>query len=98
MAHGSDDEVDPIFRSEQLGDAFLGGPSSAFLVFGLQRVLDPDALQDFRGRNSTGRQNRIMPLSDRLYNAQDAVVGDADDVAGNASSASSRSLNMIGAA
>ena len=83
LAHGADDEVRADLGAEQLGDAFLGQAVERLLqVFGLERILDPDALEDFRGEVGQAGEADQAALRQAVADAQHAVVRDADHVAG----------------
>ena len=51
-------------------------------MLGLQRVLHADPLQDFRGEVGQAREADGPGLRQAVAHPQDAVVGDADDIAG----------------
>ena len=83
LADGADDEVRADLGAEQLGDAFLGQALQRLLqVLGLERILDPHALQDFRREVGQAGEADRPALRQAVADAQHAVVGDADDVAG----------------
>ena len=82
LAHGADDEVRADAGPEQLGDALLGQAFQRFLqVLGLQRILHPHALEDFRGEVGQAGEPQGPAFRETVAHPKDAMVGDADHVA-----------------
>ena len=70
-------------RQEQLHDALLRHLLQGLAQFlGLHRVADLDPAQDFRRETRHAAKHQILALGQRVADAQRAVVGNADDVAG----------------
>src|SRR5262249_27364915 len=69
--------------AEYLGDALLGEiVERALELFGLHRILQPHAAQDLGREIGDASDLARLALGQRVADAQHAVVGHADDVAG----------------
>lgn len=83
---GADDADDPVstqHRAEDLGDTFLGEVfEGAAELFGFHRVGQDDAAEDFGGEAGDAGETEGFAFGQRVAHAERAVVGDADDVAG----------------
>ena len=70
-------------RQEHLHDAFLGHLLQRVAqLLGLHRVGEFDAAQDFRREARHAAKHDILALAHRVADAQQAVIGNADDIAG----------------
>ena len=82
----ADDTNDPVGaggRAEDLGDAFFGEIFEGFAhLFGAHGVGEADAAENFRSEVWDAGEAEGFAFGERVTNAQGAVVGDADDVAG----------------
>ena len=72
-----------VLRAEQLDDAFFGQLlESLAKLLGFHRVVEPDAAKDFGGEIGDTDEIERFVFRQRVADAERAVVGDADDVAG----------------
>ena len=82
-ADHADDGRRAVLRREQLHHALLGHLLQRFLqLLRLHRVAEPHAAQDFRREVRHAAEQDVLALGQRVADAQRAVVGDADHVAG----------------
>ena len=74
---------EPSVRAEHLHHALLGQLLQRLLqLLGLHRVGQPHAAQDFRREARHADEVEVLALGQRVADAQRAVVGNADHVAG----------------
>ncbi len=82
-ADDADDGRRAVLRLEQLHHAFLGHLLQRFLqLLRLHGVAEADAAQDFRREIGHAAEQDVLALGQRVADPERAVVGDADDVAG----------------
>ena len=82
-ADDADDRRRAVERQEHLDHALLGHLLQRLAeLLGLHGVLDADAAQDFRREARHAAEGQGLALGQRVADAQRAVIGDADDVAG----------------
>ena len=75
--------ADAVAWAEQLHDAFLGQFDQRLAqLLRFHRVVQPDPAEDFRREIRHADEGDILALGQRIADPQGAVVGDADDVAG----------------
>ena len=82
-ADDADDRRRAVMRQEHLHDAFFRHLLQRLAqLLGLHRVGELDPAQDFRGEARHAAKDDLLALGQRVADAQEPVIGNADHVAG----------------